>query len=45
MCAYDATIDVATPMMVSQCDIDRGILPPNRPTTMAAASGAIGTRR
>ena len=42
---FNATIATATPAMVSQCDIERGIFAPKRPTTMAAASGASGTSR
>jgi hypothetical protein len=41
----DAASEIATAMMVIQCDAARGILVPKRPTTIAAASGASGTKR
>ena len=41
----DATNEIATAMIVIQCDAARGILLPQRPTTIAASSGTSGTTR
>jgi hypothetical protein len=41
----DATNEIATAMIVIQCDAARGILLPQSPTTIEASNGAIGTTR
>jgi hypothetical protein len=41
----DATNEIATAMIVIQCDAARGILLPQSPTTIEATSGTIGTTR
>ncbi len=39
----DATNEIATAMIVIQCDAARGILLPQSPTTIDARSGTTGT--
>ncbi len=41
----EASIAIATPRMHSQCETLRPSFGPNRPTTIAPASGARGTAR
>src|SRR5437763_16409509 len=41
----DAANEIATAMIVIQCDAARGILLPHKPTMMDAASGTRGTTR
>ena len=41
----EATKEMVTPIMVTQCDMARPISQPNRPAIMAPARGASGTSR